>query len=87
MQVFEYIDDQFLALSKATNMEEDQLKVVVAWLVCIPLGLVQDLLRDRFIRNMYSLIFGLFLSFMCIKHDMFITLSAAIITYFLTSVL
>lgn len=87
MIVFAYLDTVFEGLSKTTGLQDDLIKVVSSWLICIPLGYIHDLLDNRFLRNMYSLFFGIFLSYMCIKENMFLTLFASISSYFLTVIL
>ncbi|KAL4465514.1 hypothetical protein ABPG72_001617 [Tetrahymena utriculariae] len=87
MLIFAYLDSIFEKISTQSGIADDLIKVVFTWLACIPLGFIHGFLKDHFLRNMYSLLTGLFLSYMCIKDNMYITLATSIGTYILTSML
>jgi len=65
--MFELIDHYFEVVADKISLPPDQFKVVFTFLICIPLGQIHRLIKNPFLRNLFSLLIGAFLQYSCIK--------------------
>lgn len=59
VQLLDFIDSPVLLLSERTSLPDDQIKLLLVLLLCIPLGLCHKLVKTPHFRNIYSFLPGI----------------------------
>ena len=68
-------------ISEKVSIPEDQIRMLLSLILCIPLGLIFRLLPSRLLRDIYGTFFGLALQTFVYGQGIFVTLLQTTITY------
>ena len=68
-------------ISEKVSIPEDQIRMLLSLILCIPLGLLFRLLPSRLLRDIYGTFFGLALQTFVYGQGIFVTLLQTTITY------
>lgn len=70
-------------LAEKVQIPEDQVRMLLSLIFCIPLGFFFRVLPNQLIRDIYGVVFGLLLQYFVYGEGIFVTLLQSSIVYFL----
>lgn len=75
------IDNFFNSISQATDIPDDQVRLVLCWIMAQPFGFLNHFVRDPLQRKIYSITVGFFLNYILLKEWVLFNFAVALLNY------